>query len=229
MRNQTILVMSFFLVLATAVARAQSVTGTITGTVKDPSGSAVIGATVTLTQVTTGLERRASTDIRGDFVFSSVAPGEYRISASSTGFKRYERTGINLSAAETLRVGDIALEVGELTEAVTVSAQGATVQTASAERAGLVNTKQLDSLLIRGRNVMSILQTLPGIVDSGGGDSLSNGWSINAQGSRTNTNNVSLDGATMNAIGNMNNAVVTVSMDAVAEVKVLLSNYQAGV
>jgi len=208
-------------------AYAQSVTGTITGTVKDSSDSAVIGATVTLTQVATGSERQASTDIRGDFVFSSVAPGKYRIGATSTGFKRYERTGINLSAAATLRVGDIVLEVGELTEAITVSAQGATVQTASAERAGLVNTKQLDSLLIRGRNVMSILQTLPGIVDSGGADTLTNTWSINAQGSRTNTNNVSLDGATMNAIGNMNNAVVTVSMDAVAEVKVLLSNYQA--
>ncbi|MGH9674561.1 MAG: carboxypeptidase regulatory-like domain-containing protein, partial [Bryobacteraceae bacterium] len=212
---------------ATAGAYAQSVTGTITGTVKDSSDSAVIGVTVTLTQVATGSERQTSTDIRGDFVFSSVAPGEYNVRASSTGFKRYDRTGINLSAAETLRVGDIVLEVGALTESVTVAAQGATVQTASAERAGLVTTKQLDSLLIRGRNVMSVLQTLPGIVDSGGSDTLTNAWNINAQGSRTNTNNVSLDGATMNAIGNMNNAVVTVSMDAVAEVKVLLSNYQA--
>ncbi len=71
MRNQTILVMSLILVLATAVARAQSVTGTITGTVKDPSGSAVIGATVTLTQVATGLERQASSDIRGPALWQS--------------------------------------------------------------------------------------------------------------------------------------------------------------
>ncbi|MGH9631274.1 MAG: carboxypeptidase regulatory-like domain-containing protein, partial [Bryobacteraceae bacterium] len=211
----------------TAGAYAQSVTGTVTGTVKDSSEAAVAGATITLIQATTGSERQASTDVRGDFVFSSVAPGEYRVSAISQGFKRYDRTGINLSAAETLRVDDIILEVGAVTETITVAAQGATVQTASAERAGLVTTKQLDSLLIRGRNVMSILQTLPGIVDNGGSDTLTNSWNINAQGSRTNTNNVSLDGATMNAIGNMNNSVVTVSMDAVAEVKVLLSNYQA--
>jgi hypothetical protein len=100
-------------------------------------------------------------------------------------------------------VGDIVLEIGAVTEAVTVAAQGATVQTASAERAGVVTTSQLDSLLIRGRNVMSVLQTLPGIVDTGGSDSLTNAWSINAQGSRTNTNNIALDGATLSAIGNM--------------------------
>src|SRR5207247_4030353 len=138
----------------------------------------------------------------------------YRLSATSQGFKRYERTGINLTAAETLRVGDVMLEVGAVNESVTVAAQGATVQTASAERAGVVTTKQLDSLLIRGRNVMSVLQTLPGIVDTGGSDTLVNNWTINAQGGRTNTNNVALDGATLSAIGNMNNAVVTIGMDA---------------
>jgi hypothetical protein len=214
-------------VLFAAPVSAQSVTGTITGTVKDSSNLPVSGATVTLTQLATGSERQTLTDVRGDFVFSSLAPAEYRINAAAAGFKRYDRTGVNLTAAETLRVNDLILEVGAATESVTVVAQGATVQAGSAERAGIVNTKQLDSLLIRGRNFMSILQTLPGIVDSGGADSLTNVWSINAQGSRTNTNNVSLDGATLNAIGNMNNSVVTVSMDAIAEVKVLLSNYQA--
>ncbi|MGH9657124.1 MAG: carboxypeptidase regulatory-like domain-containing protein, partial [Bryobacteraceae bacterium] len=213
--------------IASSLASAQSVTGTITGTVKDASNLPVAAVTVTLIHVATGLERQAPTDIRGDFVFSSVAPGEYRLRATASGFKRYERTGVNLTAAETLRAGDLLLEIGAVTESVTVSAEGATVQTASAERAGVITTKQLDSLQIRGRNVMSILQTLPGIVDTGGSDSLTNAWTIFAQGSRSNTNNVSLDGATMNAIGNMFNSVVTVSVDAVAEVKVLLSNYQA--
>jgi len=214
-------------VIASSIAIAQSVTGTITGTVRDASNLPVAGANVVLVQTSTGLERLTRTDVRGDFVFSSVAPGEYRVSVTAPGFKRHERTGVNLTAAETLRLEDLPLEIGALTESVTVAAQGVSVQTASAERAGVVNTKQLDSLLIRGRNVMSILQTLPGIVDTGGSDSLTNAWTINAQGSRANTNNVSLDGATMNAIGNMFNSVVTVSMDAVSEVKVLLSNYQA--
>lgn len=211
----------------TAIASAQSVTGTITGSVKDSSGLPVSGAKVQLIQTTTNMKRQAATDIRGDYVFSSVAPGAYRIVATSSGFKPYERTGINLTANETLRVNDIVLAIGSVNAKVTVAAQGATVQTASAEHAGLVTTTQLDSLLIKGRNVMSVLQTLPGIVDTGGSNSLTESWAINAQGSRTNTNNVSLDGATVNAIGNMNNSVVTVSMDAVAEVKVLLSNYQA--
>ncbi len=215
------------LLIPASIASAQSVTGTIIGTVKDSAELPVLGASLRLTQIATGSERQATTDVRGDFVFSSVAPGQYTIAVTAPGFKRHERKGINLTASETLRVGDLGLEVGAVTESITVAAQGAQVQTASAERAGVVNTRQLDTLLIRGRNVMSVLQTLPGIVDTGGSDSLSNSWSINAQGSRTNTNNVSLDGATMNAIGNMNNSVVTVSMDAVAEVKVLLTNYQA--
>ncbi|MBI4907443.1 MAG: carboxypeptidase regulatory-like domain-containing protein [Acidobacteria bacterium] len=206
---------------------AQSVTGTISGSVLDPSGLAVSGASVMLRERSTGSERRFTTDPRGSFVFASVAPGVYRIAATAQGFKRYEREEVHLTAAETLRLPDIVLEVGAVTESITVSSQGAVVQTASAERAGVVTTQQLDALLIRGRNVMSVLQTLPGIVDTGGSDTLTNSWAINAQGSRTNTNNISIDGATMNAIGNMNNSVVTVSMDAVAEVKVLLSNYQA--
>ncbi|MBI3208873.1 MAG: TonB-dependent receptor [Candidatus Solibacter usitatus] len=219
--------MVYLALLFLGVSAAQTVTGTITGVVKDSSNLPVGGANVTLTQDATGLQRQATTDTRGDFVFSSVAPGAYRVSASAPGFKRYERTGVNLTAAETLRIGDLVLEVGAVNESVTVTAQGAVVQTASAERAGVITTDQLDSLTIRGRNVMSLLQTLPGIVDTGGSDSLSNSWTINAQGSRSNTNNVSLDGATLNAIGNMFNSVVSVSMDAVAEVKVLLSNYQA--
>jgi hypothetical protein len=142
-------------VLFAAPASAQSVTGTITGTVKDSSNLPVSGATVTLTQLATGSERQTLTDVRGDFVFSSLAPGQYRINAVASGFKRYDRTGVNLTAAETLRVNDLILEVGAATESVTVVAQGATVQAGSAERAGVVNTKQLDSLLIRGRNFMS--------------------------------------------------------------------------
>jgi len=116
--------------------------------VKESANLPVAGASVSLVQPATGSERQTPTDVRGDFVFSSVAPGEYRLSATSQGFKRHERTGINLTAAETLRVGDLTLEIGAVTEAVTVAAQGATVQTASAERAGVVTARQLDSLLI---------------------------------------------------------------------------------
>src|SRR5262249_17810445 len=106
---------------ATSMTWAQSVTGTITGTVKDSTNLPVAGASVSLVQTATGSERQTPTGVRGDFVFSSVAPGEYRLAAVSPGFKRSERTGINLTAAEILRVDDVILEIGTVNEAVTVA------------------------------------------------------------------------------------------------------------
>ncbi|MGH9841227.1 MAG: carboxypeptidase regulatory-like domain-containing protein [Blastocatellia bacterium] len=225
--NVKLMVICTLLLSAVSVINAQNISGSITGTVRDAGGAVIPNATVRLEQPATGLKREVVTTDKGDFVFTALYAGEYKLAVNANGFKRLERGAINLTTSEYLSVGDLTLEIGNVGETVTITTQNDTVQTASAERAGVINTKQLDSLLIRGRNVMSVLQTLPGIVDTGGSDSLSNGWSINAQGSRTNTNNVSLDGATLNAIGNMNNGVVTVSMDAVAEVKVLLTNYQA--
>ena len=108
-----------------------------------------------------------------------------------------------------------------------MQAQAAVVQTESGDRADVVTGSQVDTLAIRGRNITSLMQLLPGVVDTGTQDALSETWTFNALGNRTNTSNVTLDGATMNAIGNNSNGVVTLGMDAVAEVRVLLSNYEA--
>jgi len=218
----------FGLCLLIAVeAAAQTITGTIIGSVKDPSGLAVAGASVTLTQAATGGQRQARTNEQGDFVFSSLQPGEYSVAVVSTGFKRYEKRAVVLSASETLPVGDLTLEVGAVAETVTVTAQGAVVQTASAERSGLVTGSQVENLLIKGRNVHALLQLLPGVVDLADDDSPNRNFNIYVQGNRRNTNAFMLDGMSLNAIGNNFNVLVGVSQDAVAEVKILLTNYQA--
>ncbi len=212
--------------LLAPLARPQSITGSITGTVRDPGGLAVSSAPVKLIQISTGTQRETATNELGDFSFQSVVPGDYRVTISAPGFKTLERPGIRLSASDRLTLGDIALEVGAVAESVTVTGQGAVVQTASAERAGVITPKQIDGLSIRGRNITSLLQLLPGVVDTGGAEGLSNDWRLNVQGNRNNTNSLNLDGAFLNAT-NMFNSVVTVSMDTVEEVKVLLTNYQA--
>ncbi len=189
---------------------AQSTYGSIIGTVVDPTGLPVARAGITLVQMATGAKRQATTNESGNFFLGSLQPGSYDLTVEMTGFKRFERRSINLSAADTLPVGNLALEVGAVTESIEVIAQGATVQTASAERAGVIVTSQVEHLAIRGRNVMSLLQLLPGVVDTSEPEQLSSGWSLNVQGNRTATNNVSLDGATLNAIGNNNKAVVQV-------------------
>ncbi len=206
---------------------AQSTNGTITGSVRDSSGLAVVGAGVKLTQASTGAVRQASTSELGTFTFPSVIAGEYNVFISSAGFKNAERKRITLSATETLPLGDFILEVGGVTETVTVTAQGSSVQTASSERGGTITTAQVENLAVRGRNVPSLAKLMPGVVLSGESDSVDISNNIRALGGRSSTNNMSLDGVPMNDIGNNNGYSVYVSMDAVSEVKILLGNYSA--
>ncbi len=220
-------VIAALMALSAANLAAQSITGSILGTVTDPSDLAVVGAQVRLIQVSTGAERSTRTDVRGSFVFSSLQPDEYRLLIAAEGFKQVERRNIVLSASETLPLGKIPLEVGAVSEKVTVAAELAVVQTASAERAGVVTSDQVENLAILGRNVMSVLSLLPGVVDLDEPDSPSRDSNLYVQGGRRNTNSLTLDGMNMNALGNNYTATVSVSQDAIAEVKVLLSNYQA--
>jgi len=215
------------LAAASAALSAQSITGSLAGTVTDPSDAAIPNAPVRLTSGSTGAERRATTSEAGQFVFASLQPGVYTLSIEAPGFRRMERTNINVIAAETVSLNDLRLEVGQVSDSVQVREQAAVVQTQTAERAGVLTGSQVTNLAIRGRNVTSLVSLLPGVVDLDDQENLAVNWNFNVQGNRRNTNNLMIDGATVNAIGNNFNSVVAVSMDAVAEVKVLLSNYQA--
>jgi hypothetical protein len=157
-------------------------------------------------------------------VFSGLPPGQYNLSVGYTGFKTVERTGIVLSASERLPVGQIVLAVGEVAEKVTVTEQIAAVQTASAERAGVITASQVDSMPIKGRNISSLVQLLPGVVLLADSDLLSRTFSFSVQGNNNQFNQISLDGI---PISQQDVQTPTVSQDAISEVKVLLTNYQA--
>lgn len=219
--------LALFLILATGCLFGQSISGSIQGSVVDPSDLAIVGAAVTATNAGTGATREVQTNTLGDFVFATLPAGEYSISVEFSGFNSLTMSGINLTAAERLSVGKMAMEVGAVTESITVEAQGTVVQTASAERSGVITSAQVDQIAIKGRTVMQLLQLLPGVVNSADPDVISRGWNINVNGNRRATTSVSLDGMASNAIGNNNNMMMMVSQDAIAEVKVLLSNYQA--
>ncbi len=221
--------MKYLLLLLAALlpALAQTITGTIVGTVQDPSSLPVAGADVTLTNPATALIREAKTDGQGDFRFTNVAPGTYRITVKAEGFKAAERTGVQLSASETFPVGEIRLAVGAVTETVSVVSQGAVVQTASSERSGVITSSQVENIQIRGRNVMSLLTLLPGVVSPNEPDLVARNWSGNVNGNRTDSNSLSVDGMGLNQIGAGRNLLMTVSQDSVSEVKILLSNFQA--
>lgn len=215
------------LLLVSACAWAQSITGALSGTVTDPSGAAIPKASVLLRHAATGAERSSESNEAGRFFFGSLQPGAYTLAIEAPGFRRLERTNVNVPAAETVSLNDLTLSVGQVTDSVQVEAQAAVVQSQTAERAGVLTGSQVENLAIRGRNVTSLVSLLPGVVDLDESENLSVNWNFNVQGNRRNTNNITIDGATVNAAGNNFNSVVAVSMDAVAEVKVLLSNYQA--
>ena len=213
---------------ATSVV-AQTTTGTIIGSVTDPSGLAVSSAGVTLTQTTTGVQIKTQTMSTGDFVFNAIEPGRYDITVEAPGFKKAQRTAINLTANDRLPVGTIALEVGNVTESVTVKAQGAEVQTASSEHSGVLTSSQVDNLLIKGRNTITLLQLLPGVVDTNAPDAPDRNFAIglSVNGNRRNAVATWMDGVATQDSGVGWIATANISMDAVAEVKVLLNNYQA--
>jgi hypothetical protein len=214
--------------LLAAIMASQTITSSIVGSVTDSSQAAVSGAVVALTQIATGAERQTTTDDRGHFVFPSLQIGEYSVSVTAKGFKRFEKRGLRLSAQETLSVGTIALEVGAVNESVTVTSQGVAVQTASAERAGTILGTQVENLMIKGRNAMSLLQLLPGVVDlQNREEKIDRNFDIFVQGNRAANNSVTIDGMVANPMGNNFNTVVVLGQDAIAEVRVLLTNFQA--
>src|ERR1035437_5428901 len=227
------------LTLFAASAVAQSITGLITGSVRDPSGLAVAGATVTLLDVAIKAHRRATSNDQGDFVFTGVGAGTFRLTVEFTGFRTLERDSIQLATSERMALGNLVLAVGAAEQKITVTAEGTSVQTASAEHSALVTNSQVNNLMVRDRQITSLLRLLPGVIDTSEGNSsaasgnyntgetISKFFYLNVQGNRANANNVSLDGLTLNHPGDNTQLNVVVGMDAISEVKVLLSGYQA--
>ena len=218
-----------FLVTICAVLplAAQLITGTIVGTVQDPTQAAVPGAKVILQQAGTGRERTVETDTSGNFVASGLEAGEYQIVVTMDGFKRAVQKNIRLATGERLPAGTIVLEVGSLSETVSVSASAGVVQTESAERADVITGEQADRLLTLGRNVVSLVSLLPGVVDRTNNESLGVAMDLHVLGGRQRANNIAVDGAPAIDIDNGFGYKLNVSQDAVAEVKILVSNYQA--
>jgi len=214
--------------LTSAVAAAQTSSGTISGRVLDHTGAVIAGANVTLVAEATGETRNFTTDHLGEFVFASIQPGKYEVLVRAQGFKNLQKTGLSLSPSERLSAGDLKLEVGAVSESVEVKAETAQVQTVSSERSALLDSKQVENLMSRGRDVMQLLIVLPGVVnDSEGGDRLQSfGAPAAVSGTRGIYSGMSIDGISGN-VRSGENLDTPINMDAVGEVKVLQNSYQA--
>lgn len=207
----------------------QGLTGQINGTVTDPSGNLMPAAKVSLTNIATNLQRESATDGTGAFLFTQLLPGRYRVTVNAVGFKTYQQDNIELTSTERVTLRAITLDLGAVSDTITVEGEAARLQTQSAERQGLLNTRQMQELSVKGRDYLGLLKTIPGVIDTA--NRQAPGWNnlggITINGNRGGTLNLTLDGISSLDTGSMGGPYLAPSIDAVAEVKVLLTNYQA--
>ena len=208
---------------------SQTVAGSITGRVVDSSRLPIAGAQVSLVNEQTRDTRKLSTDAAGDFLFLSVVPAPYTISVEVKGFKRLEKTNLNLTPDERLAVGNLILEIGAVVDTVTVKSEGSVVEVESSDRSAVMTSDQITMLLTRGRDINALLTMIPGGVGSndeatGASDAQA---SPNFNGMRNDTNAVLVDGQTGNDMANPRNWSMRTNVDSIGEVKVLLNNYRA--
>jgi hypothetical protein len=221
----------FVLTLLAPTMFGQVTSGTIFGTVKDSSGAIVKGATVRLTNPANGITREMTSGDEGNFVAPNLYPGTYNITVEAKGFKKLEKTGIVLSAADNLGAGDFILSVGTSSDQVTVTADVGQIQlqSNSGERSDLITSKQLDDVAMNGRNVLDYMKLIPGVIGTTSFQHSGTGGigSFNVNGTRANEHEFTIDGASNVDTGDNNGTHVTLNLDSIEEAKVLTSNYQA--
>lgn len=228
-RTLVALVASLSLAGAGVAAAQQITTGTVTGTVVDSQGLILPGAGVELINEQTGDTRQTTTSNEGLITFSAVPQGSYTLKVTLEGFKTVERQGIQLRAGEAYNGGRLVLEVGQLTEVTTIRADLAVVQTGTASRSAVIESQQMDSLLSRGRDPVSLLNTLPGITPVT--DVTSLGGQIGPvtpaiAGQRGASAGLSLDGMAASD-GDTGRNTSPISVDAIEQINVSLNTYQA--
>jgi hypothetical protein len=212
-----------------SLAEAQFDSGQISGFVRDPSQSVVVGATVTATNEGNGSKNRTTTNASGYYAFPNLFVGSYSLEVEAAGFKKFVQAGIKLSSAGKISV-DATLTVGAVSESIEVSAAAAVVQSETATVGRTVENRQIENLTMNGRNPIFLALLKPGV--SGGSigafdpDSVSNGaFSIN--GARADEYVVMVDGAVATRTRSSGSMLGAQDIDSVEEVQILTANYNA--
>jgi hypothetical protein len=224
-----ILVVGLFLLFA-AAAFAQD-TATLTGTIRDNTGAVIPNASVTLKNTATGTVRELQTNSAGEYVAAAVPPGQYNLTVSVAGFRKYQANGVTLRVAQNARI-DVTMQVGNTHEEVIVHGEGlAQVNTQSSELGGTITGKELTQLELNGRNFTQLITLVPGVSNQTGQDEgvvgAQGSVSYSVNGGRTEYNNWEVDGGDMMDNGSNFSLNVYPSVEAIEEVQVLTSNYGA--
>src|SRR5215472_1471451 len=222
-------------VLATLPLCAQFETSEVLGTVRDSSSSPVPKASVTLLNQDTGVEAKATTDEAGNYDFFNVRAGRYTVTVGHAGFSKATAADVSVNVNARQRV-DLALQVGAVTESVNVTSAAAVLETDTSEHGQVISSEAVAELPLNGRNYADLALLSTNTVKSPIAISFSPSGTpregaFNVNGMRSTYNNFLLDGLDNNSYGPSNQGysaqLVQPSPDAIAEFKVITSNYSA--
>ena len=211
-----------------AFAHAQTTSASVAGIVQDPQGGVLPGVTVTMTSRTQGNALTAVTDAGGRFSFPIVRPDTYTLHVALQGFKPFERTNLVVNANDKLSVGALTLELGGVSEEVSVTSRVTELQSVSGERSFSLESEALKNIASNGRALFNFATLVPGTLSQTRGNTellQVNDFTVNGQ--RPNSNNITIDGVSNIDTGDNGHNMATTNIDAVAEFKILTNAYQA--
>jgi Carboxypeptidase regulatory-like domain len=207
---------------------AQTTSASVSGSVQDSQGGVLPGVTVTMTSRTQGNVLTAVSDEGGRFVFPIVRPDTYQLQVALQGFKTLERTNLVVNANDKLSTGALTLEVGAMTEQVSVTGRVTELQSASGERSFTLESEALKNIANNGRQLFNFATLVPGALSQGSsGSEIGSVGDFTVNGQRPNSNNITIDGVANIDTGNNGGNMATTNIDSVAEFKVLTNSYQA--
>jgi hypothetical protein len=217
--------------LAPNLANAQVLYGSLVGNVTDQNGAVVAGATVTITDKTTGLTRETASREDGDYSITNILPGTYEVKVTKQGFSTYSRTDLVITANNVTRV-DIEMKIGNVSDVVSVAADATVLQTETATVKSEISGKEINALpLARFRNYQSLLNLVPGttpaLFQNANTDTPARALTTNVNGTARNNNNTRLDGAQNVFIWLPHHSVYVAPSETIQEVNISTNNFDA--
>ncbi len=223
------LVMSLSFVLWMPRLWGQTVTGTLQGQITDASGAVIPGATVVIRNHATGTQRVVTTNSNGNYIATLLPTGVYRITIKAHGFQSYVAHGVTLTLGQH-RAVNARLRPGALTQTVNVTSSTVAVQTQSAAQSQTITGRQARNLELDNRNFEQLVALQPGVASTQGtivGFGLQNVTALSVNGTRPSASNWTVDGADVNDSGSNFTLLDVPSVDAIREVKIERSSYDA--
>jgi Carboxypeptidase regulatory-like domain len=231
-----ILALGFLLALISVRASAQVTTADLVGTIRDNTGAVVRGVKVTLTNVATGVSRSVTTTDDGNYIFTSLHPGRYGLTAEAPGFRKVERTGVELQVNQRAQI-DLELQVGEVGETVRIEGTAPLLESQSSVLGSVIQERQAQDLPLNGRNFVQLAILSPGVSGTGFGmkgtimsgtrpDDLRPGTELFVNGNRESSNNYLYDGIDNNDRLTLA-IVVRPAVEAIKEFKIQTNLFSA--